>query len=138
MVCLKQTDAYWGVGKKGTGKNHLGKLLTAVRAELLAARAVAAGAREAGEDGPVFAARYAVSTEAGAVDVSGGSGGVMKMRMVVGDGAGLGGDAVKSGGCGATVHYTGRLDGPQGPVFDCSRTKVSFPTASITRANAYM
>jgi len=123
LVCFKQTDAFWGTGKKGTGKNHLGKLLTDVRAELLAAREVAAGARAAGEDGPVFAARYATNTEVGAVDVSGGGGGVLKMKMVVGDGAGLGGDAVSKGGCGATVHYTGRLDGPQGPVFDCSRTK---------------
>ena len=123
LVCFKQTDAFWGTGKKSTGKNHLGKLLTEVRAELLAARAAATGARETGEDGPVFAARYATDTEVGAVDVSGGGGGVMKLKMVVGDGAGLGGDAVSKGGCGATVHYTGRLDGPQGPVFDCSRTK---------------
>mgnify|MGYP001066124981 FL=1 len=29
-------DAYWGVGADGTGKNHLGKLLMALRAELVA------------------------------------------------------------------------------------------------------
>ncbi len=30
-------DAYWGIGKKGTGKNMLGKLLMEIRAELRAA-----------------------------------------------------------------------------------------------------
>src|SRR5439155_551616 len=38
LVEESSTDAFWGVGKKGTGKNMLGKLLMEVRAQLRAAQ----------------------------------------------------------------------------------------------------